>query len=1365
MLIDLNPTELIAWKTIFNNYKYWIQRECDAENVGVNPCFGCRRVRCVLTEQYYTISDIALNGMDIVGTIPIELFQLENLRGLDISSNKLSGTLPPEIGNLPNLKALTLFLNELSGSIPKEIFNIISLEQISFYANRFNGTISSEISRLINLERIALDSNEFSGTIPPELSRLKNLTILFLDLNQLSGTIPPELSELHNLRELYLYENRLSGTIPPDLTRLENLEVLSGYANNFSGSIPLEIYALKNLEELSFSLNRLVGTIDSQIIQLMNLRELSLNSNFLNGTIPHQVFHLTNLTVLDLHLNQFSGTIHRDIGKLSNLQRLGLHSNQLSGTIPKEIAKLTRLERLDLHANNLSGTIPIEMETLTEIKLFSVHHNHLTGSIPIFLGVLQNLEVVDFSHNELSGSFPQEWNDRDLFWGYLNAKNSGRSLFFNSLRQLKGCCNALTGDLRDFVLPLLNVENLVQIDLSSNEISQSFSFLVWNGLWYHFSLRGFQQSGFASLAFLDLSSNQILGDIPPSLPSSLSIFFISQNRLTGSIPDSFQQLFVFLSKENALRSDRLPFFLRATLHSYIDLASEASNSTVDCMDLQTTDGSAKVFDIEPVYDHFIRCRCKAGYFNFQFNSQITEKSFVQCSPAPQGHYVPQRSRLEQSIPCPPGKFANGLASIRCEECVAGSFSLGGGWRCHPCLRRAICNSGVISLNRDKWMVAGSVLDERTSEEDIYDCLNNEACVVNRSSVRCASELGYDNSSVLCSECLEGFYSSDRIKKTCARCTHSNTIATLTIGGILLVVVITLSIKQLVAVQKMATTLKSFDSTPEKRKKAVNIQCLLRLLIDHIQILLILSDLQMRGPQLFNTILSSTAGSIIPSLSPAAIKCVFNIDFKTSIVIATVTPLILFAFLSLFVVVVALVLKTTMNIAMRSMFSVFVFLVYLVHPFIMKQLLQVFQFHNQNINGVWYLQSDMAITRYSPEYSVMFGIAIAGSIVYGIVFPLSTAISLQRRSHLKDNQGRSLLNEPVFEEGFGFLYLGYKTSDFLYLWELVIYFRKTILLFLSVFVGRDRFLQAYLAILVLVIAQTIHNKFHPYRSLRLNRIEMHSLGILGITQMCMLLSSQYSTEDVANFDYWITGLLVGMNAYYLFYIIWAITKELDIGHYILSKLKSVEQKKRTITRRMAVVLGSNQIFPSLQQNIQINWLPLISQANLIVDLLSRISENQDKHDELCELMATSANFLSEIKLLCETIVESRQCSRLNQLKYHQEQEAQPKFEKDFEKRIAEPIWPTTNLEAHPKHQRHAGYATCQVKPPKNSSKISGFTTALMSSSSCKNASCTGSKLHSLWHSLDCTQAIAPHYIQQQKAMHSYNEKGNTKSGVD
>ncbi|CAA3014375.1 receptor 12 [Olea europaea subsp. europaea] len=95
-----------------------------------------------------------------------EYKRLRNLKGIDLSSNKLVGTIPQAFSDLRALLFINLSRNHLTG-------NIIS-----------------SIGQLDTLEWLDLSRNQLSGEIPNSLANLHFLSVLDLSYNNLMGKIP-----------------------------------------------------------------------------------------------------------------------------------------------------------------------------------------------------------------------------------------------------------------------------------------------------------------------------------------------------------------------------------------------------------------------------------------------------------------------------------------------------------------------------------------------------------------------------------------------------------------------------------------------------------------------------------------------------------------------------------------------------------------------------------------------------------------------------------------------------------------------------------------------------------------------------------------------------------------------------------------------------------------------------------------------------------------------------------------------------------------------------------------------------------------------------------------------------------------------
>ena len=200
-----------------------------------------------IDDTFFTTSknlvELDVSNCSFSGTVPGHLFNLSQLRVLDMSNNELSGELPAETISAQedsSLSFLSLHTNKLTGSIPSSIGNLKNLRTLDLSINKFSGEIPSELSNLSDLEILFLGRNEFNESeVPVLIQNLTNLKELSLKNASITGNIPTWLGELSKLQFLDLGENALMGSIPQTLGKLSELMVLILNSNYLKGQLRL----------------------------------------------------------------------------------------------------------------------------------------------------------------------------------------------------------------------------------------------------------------------------------------------------------------------------------------------------------------------------------------------------------------------------------------------------------------------------------------------------------------------------------------------------------------------------------------------------------------------------------------------------------------------------------------------------------------------------------------------------------------------------------------------------------------------------------------------------------------------------------------------------------------------------------------------------------------------------------------------------------------------------------------------------------------------------------------------------------------------------------------------------------------------
>ncbi|TYI05976.1 hypothetical protein ES332_A10G127200v1 [Gossypium tomentosum] len=117
---------------------------------------------------------------------------LNLVRSIDLSNNKLSGEIPVEVTSLFELQALNLSHNLLCGTIPDRIGELRSLESVDFSINKLSGSIPESMSYLTFLSHLNLSFNNLSGVIPLS-TQLQSFDSSCYAGNQLCGFLVPNM--------------------------------------------------------------------------------------------------------------------------------------------------------------------------------------------------------------------------------------------------------------------------------------------------------------------------------------------------------------------------------------------------------------------------------------------------------------------------------------------------------------------------------------------------------------------------------------------------------------------------------------------------------------------------------------------------------------------------------------------------------------------------------------------------------------------------------------------------------------------------------------------------------------------------------------------------------------------------------------------------------------------------------------------------------------------------------------------------------------------------------------------------------------------------------------------------------------------
>lgn len=389
------------------------------------PRYGDARILLTLNSE--AIFSVKLDGNHLVN-VPLELFQLQNVRRINLADNKISKlSSPMRIQELnfrsssvewmcPHLKELDLSNNKFT-CIPNCVWALPQLEQLKLSSNM--------IGRLILIKDDDLHK-----------SKLKFLDISF---NRLSGALPGLLFELPCLYQLNLSHNRVS-EFPVEVWKCSTLEELN-MANNLLSSITV----------WGSSLNATMKGDDvlaARSCDCPSLIKLNLSGNLFLEFPEALACVAPNLTHLDVSWNSRLTMI--DICFLpSKLKEFKASNCSISrfGTV------ISRFYNLEIHQNCSGSVLP---------GLACKHRNHFQ---------LLHLTTLDISFNKLSylQLLRHEYSDEPANFEAMEATYSKTSsvvdLLFPALRSLDLTSNRLQGT---FNPNIGHQAHLASIRLSSN---------------------------------------------------------------------------------------------------------------------------------------------------------------------------------------------------------------------------------------------------------------------------------------------------------------------------------------------------------------------------------------------------------------------------------------------------------------------------------------------------------------------------------------------------------------------------------------------------------------------------------------------------------------------------------------------------------------------------------------------------------------------------------------------------------------------------------------------------------------------------------------------------------------------------------
>ncbi|KAK7336629.1 hypothetical protein VNO77_17175 [Canavalia gladiata] len=211
-----SPPEVSALQDLYRSLNYSMELK------GWNGSDPCEESWTGIACSGSSVVHLEIRGLNLTGYLGSLLYNLRNLKQLDVSSNNIVGEIP--FGLPPSVTHMNLSHNFLNGPIGDVFTGLDNLKEMDLSYNNFSGDLPRSFGSLRNLARLFLQNNRFTGSVV-YLAELP-LTDLNIQDNLFSGILPQHFQSISNLwiggNIFHTADNSPPWTFPLDTVSVEH---------------------------------------------------------------------------------------------------------------------------------------------------------------------------------------------------------------------------------------------------------------------------------------------------------------------------------------------------------------------------------------------------------------------------------------------------------------------------------------------------------------------------------------------------------------------------------------------------------------------------------------------------------------------------------------------------------------------------------------------------------------------------------------------------------------------------------------------------------------------------------------------------------------------------------------------------------------------------------------------------------------------------------------------------------------------------------------------------------------------------------------------------------------------------------------